>query len=167
MLEDFPQPVPMKDVKMTSTTQRTLQAFVAILLLTIPSAALGTDWDQAEATKIATELADSVNEVYRSIVRKRTGAQVGSGQASSYLRLKDRLRVAKNESNHLATALKGGKGKDETIHAWRRLMTLVRDAREVGRRMFLEAPTQEKIAKANDLLEQLTPFYESESESAD
>jgi hypothetical protein len=118
-----------------------------------------TAWDQAKVTDLASQLATSANEIYRSVSRMQTGSELGSGQANSYLRLKDNLRVARNESKHLAKALGDGKGRDETLHTYKRLMTLVRDARETGRSMFIEQPTLDKIGVANGLLDQLDPFY--------
>ena len=150
---------------MNSIARLTLFGSAGLLLLGMPvSSAHAADWDQAKVTEIAEQLSDAVNKVYRSIVRTSTGSTIGSGQASSAMRLKDRVRVARNESRHLAKALHDGKGKDETVHVWKRLMSVVRDARTIGRSMFLEAPTQEKIAGANELLDQLAPFYETESE---
>ncbi len=150
---------------MNSIARLMLFGSVGLLLLGMPvSSAHAADWDQAKVTEIAQQLADAVNQVNRSIVRTATGSQVGSGQSASYLRLKDRVRVARNESRHLARALEDGKGRDETVNVWKRLMSVVRDAREIGRSMFLEAPTQQKIVRANEILDQLTPFYETESE---
>ena len=150
---------------MNSIARLMLFGSVGLLLLGMPvSSAHAADWDQAKVTEIAEQLSDAVNDVHRSIVRTATGSQVGSGQAASALRLKDRVRVARNESRHLARRLQDGRGKDETVNVWRRLMSVVRDARNIGRSMFLEAPTQEKIVRASEILDQLTPFYETESE---
>ena len=120
-------------------------------------------WDQERVTGIAEKLADAANEVYRSIVRKRTGSQLGSGQASSYMRLKDKARLARNETRHLARRLQDGNARDDTLPVYRRLMTLVRDIREDARRMFLEAPTLDKIATAGDLLRQIAPYYDEKA----
>ncbi len=138
-------------------------ALAALLLL--PLAARGDhhekarEWDQERVTAVAEQLADAVNEVYRSVSRLKTGSQFGSGQANAYLRLKDSLRVARSESRHLARSLQDGKGRDETLHAYKRLMTLVRDSRESGRKMFLEKPTLDKVDAANKLLDEIAPYY--------
>jgi hypothetical protein len=55
--------------------------------------------------------------------------------------------------------LQDGKGRDETTSSYRRLMTLVRDARETGRTMFLEQPTLDQIEKANEALDAIAPYY--------
>jgi hypothetical protein len=144
----------------------TLAASAILLVLLLPLAAQGdhheksgSDWDQAKVTALAEQLSDSVNDVYRSVSRLQTGSGMASGQANAFLRLKDRLRVARNEARHLAQALGDGKGHEETSHAYRRLMSLVRDAREEGRKMFLEKPTLDKVETANKLLEEIAPFY--------
>ena len=141
----------------------TLSAIALLLALSAPTRASAAEpqptWTQETVAALARELATAVSAVYRSVTRTGTGSQVGSGQAQSFMRLKDDLRVARNESRHLANALKNGKGRDETVHAYRRLMTLVRDARESGRRMFLEKPTLDTIQKANQALDAIAPYY--------
>jgi hypothetical protein len=116
-------------------------------------------WDQQRVSEIAAQLAESAGLLYREFVKKQTGSQVGSGQANAYMRLKDDLRVARNEAKHLARGLAGGKSRAETEPAYRRLMTLVRDARESGRKMFLEQPILDEVGRANALLDQLAPYY--------
>jgi len=149
---------------MSSIAQRVLFGSLCLFLLGVPAAAHATEWDQAKVTEVAEELANSANAVYGAIYRSSGSSQVGSGQAKSYMRLKDRIRVARTESRHLAKALRDGKGKDETFHAWERLMTVVRDAREIGRRMFLEKPSLDEIEKANGFIDQLSPYYATKSD---
>ena len=116
-------------------------------------------WDQARVTAITGELAPAISDIYVSVNTLKTGASVGSGQATAYLRLKDRVRVARNESRHLARQLTDGRGRLETVHSYSRLMTVIRDAREEARRMLIEKPTLDKIAVAGDLVRRLTPYY--------
>jgi hypothetical protein len=120
-------------------------------------------WNQERVTAIAVELAPAINDVSVSINTLRTGAMAGSGQANAFIRLKDRVRVARNESRHLATQLKNGKGRLETVHTYSRLMTTIRDAREEGRRMMIEEPTLDKVAVAADLVRRLSPYYDPKS----
>jgi hypothetical protein len=124
-------------------------------------------WNQERVSKIATELAPAMNEVYNSVNKLRTGATVGSGQANAHLRLKDRVRVARNEARHLAKQLQDGKSRAETVHTYSRLMETIRDAREEGRRGFIEAPTLDKIAIAADLVRRLAPYYDPKANSTD
>jgi hypothetical protein len=120
-------------------------------------------WDQERVTDVATQLATAMNDVSVSINKLRTGSQVGSGQANAFLRLKDRVRVARNESRHLAKQLQDGKNRMETVYTYARLMTTIRDAREEGRRGFIEEPTLDRIAVAADLVRRLSPYYDPQS----
>ena len=72
-----------------------------LVLGLLASSAQAAEWDQAKVTEIAEKLSDAVNHAYRDIARTSTGSQIGSGQSSRALRLKDRVRVARNESRHL------------------------------------------------------------------
>jgi len=147
---------------MKSTARPAVVTFLSLLVLGFAaSPSRAAEWDQEKVTKIAEQIADAANQVYRSVVRTATGANVGSGQSRNYLRLKDTVRIARNESRHLATALQDGRGAPQTFHVWQRLMSVVRDARDLARRMFLEKPTQEKMAEASRLLNELEPYYES------
>lgn len=131
---------------------------IAVALL-VSASAHATEWDQVKVTTIAGELGDAVNEVHKAISRNRSAGTVGSGQASDFMLLRDRVRVARNESRHLAASLRDGKGRDETVHAYDRLMTLVRDAREVGRRMMIGQDVQSRVQVASEKLDELAPYY--------
>ena len=116
-------------------------------------------WDQAKVSALAQQLAESVGKVQSSVSKLKTGSTVGSGQANAYLRLKDDLRVTRNMSRSLAKQLADGDGRDATASTYRRLMTLVRDVRENGRKMFLAKPTLDEAAHAGEILDQLAPYY--------
>ncbi len=149
-------------------------ASFAILALLLPVAAWGVEpspWDQEQVTAHAETFASQMNKLYRGIVRKQTGAQVGSGQSASYLRLKDSLRLGRNEARHLERELQDGKTRDDTYAVFARLMTIVRNSREDARRMFLEQSTLDKIGEARETLRKLAPYYnpgiEAELDQAD
>jgi hypothetical protein len=59
-------------------------------------------WDQEKVGALAEQLASALDGVYKSIAKTRTGADVGSGQANAFLRLKDNVRVALTTSRQLA-----------------------------------------------------------------
>ena len=139
-----------------------LLAALATGVLPAPSRAERRAWDQARATKIAEELADAANGVYRSIQRLGTGASVGSGQATSFLRLKNQVGLARSTARQLAKRLQKGEDRGATQRVHDRLMVLVRDVQETARRMFIEKPTLDEIAVAADLLRQLSPYYDPE-----
>ena len=135
-------------------------ALVLAVAATGPAAAELARWDQERVTALAAEFSAEARKVYDAVYRAQVSNTVGSGQVHDYHLLKDRVRVAKNEARHLANALKDGKGHDETLHAYMRLMEVVRDAREAGQRMYLEKPILDSIAAADDTLRRLAPYYD-------
>jgi hypothetical protein len=116
-----------------------------------------TAWDQAVVTAQAKELNLHVKGAYEALM-KQDSARRGSGQSQIYLLVKDRMRVARNEARHLERALREGKSRQETIHTFDRLMTMVRDAREGMNRMYLEAPLIAQIDAARSALRTIAPY---------
>jgi hypothetical protein len=146
---------------------RFFASFAALAIL-VPFSARGVDptpWDQEKVTSRAEAFSTQMDKIYRGIVRKQTGAQIGSGQSASYLRLKDNLRLGRNEARHLERELQDGKSRDDTYAVFARLMSIVRNAREDARRMFLEQSTLDNIAEANETLRQLAPYYDPDLEA--
>lgn len=117
-------------------------------------------WDQERVTALAQDLAEKAGKVSDAVYRVQLGSTVGSGQAWDYQRLRDRVRLTKNEARHLAAELKNGKGHDETVHTYERLTTLSRDVQEISQRMFLDEPTLNTVAAAGDALRQIAPYYD-------
>ncbi len=58
--------------------------------------------------------------------------------------------------------LDDGKGREETLNNYKRLMMLVRDSREEARRQLVLKPTLEKITTARNALFRIAPFYEAD-----
>jgi hypothetical protein len=152
------------------TTAPFLVATTLALALTLAGSALGEEatpdsaapapaWDQEKVTAFANQLAEAADKLRREIQKQRSQSQVGSGQAHAMLQFRDNIRVARNESRHLARALGEGRNRDETAPVYRRLMTLVRDARDTGRRLMIKSPATEFIAEANTALDGLAPYY--------
>lgn len=116
-------------------------------------------WDQERVAALAGQLKEAAEGLSRELARRSDQSQVASGQARAMMEFKDEVRVARNESRYLARALADGKSRDETRSAYRRLTTLVRDLRDTGRRLFLQQPALDHIAKANEALDGLAPYY--------
>jgi len=148
----------------TVTSMRSSWVLVAALvtlgagLPAAPAFAELAKWDQARVTELAEELTKAAGDLYTAIYQQMSG-QAG-GQGRSFAVLKDRVRLARSESRHLASELKAGKGHDATFPVYERLMELVRDARENARRVYLEEPTLDKIAATEDVLRRLAPYYD-------
>ncbi len=156
---------------MSLPTLRHLIALSAVALLVAVSAhadqhGTAPEWDQKKVAALAQQLADAAQELNQELNRQRGQLQVGSGQSRAMLQFRDNIRVARNESRRLAKVLGEGQDREETTPAYRRLMSLVRDARETGRKLLLKAPAPEYIAKANAALDGLAPYYPDVKPSA-
>jgi hypothetical protein len=126
---------------------------------TSPAASKDTaKWDQEQVTKLAVELAVTTRglrrEVRRSIPDNRATTRVHTRN-----RLLDHLRVLQNETRFLAAELEAGQGMAETLPSAQRIDRIVDRAVVDGRRLFLPKPVLQKIERANELLDELRPFY--------
>ena len=152
--------------KATMTRHRVLYHAIWIgLLLALASpasAAAPVKWDQEKAAAIAFQLYEGVDSLYDTLYKQGSSGRLASG-GLDYNRLKDRVRVMRSESRHLANELKKGKGHDETVHAFERLMQLVRDARELANSLFLEEPTIAKIKAARKSLDEIARYYDPDA----
>ena len=149
-------------------SRRVLLALLVFVVATVPAlpvlAVERAPWDQAKVTALAEQLARQMVEVYDAVYHESAfDAQVGSGSAFEYSRLKDRTRVAKYEAQHLAGALKKGHGYADTVHSFDRLMEVIRDARVAARRTFMDEQTLAKIKAARKTLSDLAPFYDPDT----
>jgi hypothetical protein len=121
------------------------------------------EWDQERATAIAKELADESRHVYDAFYKMsmRSGAPVG--EAYEIHQLKDTLRLLKSEARHLASELGKGAGHDETLSIFKRMLSLVRDARRLIQRIYTQQSLLDAIAKAGDALRRLEPYYDAKA----
>ncbi len=139
-------------------------ALTACALLAAPAAAedaetAAPEWDQAKVTALAEELADAADDLHRELRRQTSQSQIASGMAQAMLQFRDNIKVARDNARSLARSLADGQGRDETSATYRRLMALVRNARETGRRLFVKAPATDYIEQANAALDGLAPYY--------
>jgi hypothetical protein len=140
-------------------------ACAAALALAAPvRGAEPTPWDQAKVTELAEQLSQHTSAAYDAVYRNLSLSQnLGSGQSTLYLRLKDRVRVARTESRHIAKALADGQSREETIFSFQRLLTTVRDIRVVGGRMMIDKPTLDTFAAAHGALRELGAYYDPDA----
>ena len=110
-------------------------------------------------TAIAADLAEAVDQLRDAFRDSPVGKTIGSGQEAAQLRMRDRLRLLKNESRFLANSLKEGAGREETLSVYERVGTLARDAREEARKMFLPQQLMDKVVQAGAAWRRLTPYY--------
>jgi len=126
--------------------------------------AAGTEpkpWDQEAVAKLAEDFAKRASEAYTAIYNQGgTTGSLASGQRRDFFRLRDKARIIDREARHYRSAIKDGKGLDETYSIFERLMVEVRGARVVARRVMIQEDTQKKIAAAGAVLQQISDYYD-------
>ena len=118
----------------------------------------GASWDQERVTELAVQLAVTTRGLRREI-RRSMPSDISAMQANRRHRLIDHMRVIQSETRFLAAELEAGQGFAETLPIAQRIDRLVDRAVVDGRRLFLPKPVQQRIDEANELLEELRPFY--------
>jgi hypothetical protein len=86
----------------------------------------------------------------------------GTGSRQAQQRLLDNFKKIENQSRKISMQLDDGNGREDTLNNYKRLMMLVRDAREEARRQLVLKPTLDKITTARDALFRLAPYYEAD-----
>ena len=140
----------------------TLAGAVATLGAGVTSAQLA-NWDQQRVTDIAKEFSQEATTA-RQVARKALGSsQIGTGQAHAQYRFLDQLRLIQSEAGHLARELEKGKDRDKTMSVYRRLMSLIAEAQENARKMFMPDDLLNQLGTAGDALRRLRPYYSAEA----
>jgi uncharacterized membrane protein YccC len=116
------------------------------------------EWDQAQVTSIAKELAAAVRDL-RDAFRREGSPSREQMQSRAYNQLMDNLRLIRSETAHLARELEASKGHDETFPVFRRIGMLVRDAQRLTPRLFIQESVQQRIDPARALWDKLQPYY--------
>lgn len=142
------------------------RAFVAlavgVLMAPLVSSVAGAElaaWDQAKVAALAKELVGASDSLYDTFY-KQPPQSIGSGQATSFQRLKQKVRRIKTEARQLSDDLAKGDGREETTPSYEDLMQTVRDAREEARGVFSGQDVAAKATAARDILNQLGPYYD-------
>ena len=72
------------------------------------------------------------------------------------------VRRMRNETRRLADLIEAGSGHDETVPIFEQLGVQVRDAREIGSRMFITTDLQARFAAARAVLDELGKYYDAQ-----
>jgi hypothetical protein len=129
----------------------------------VPSASFAelAKWDQERVAALGEELAKACSELYDTFL-KEPQSTIGSGQESSYYRLRQLIRRVRTEARHLSSSLAKGEGYEETLPIYENLSIIVRDAAENSRRIFSSGFVLEKATAAGDALRRIAPYYDPE-----
>jgi hypothetical protein len=149
----------MRDLR---TLRNVTAALAGAVLLAGAARALEADlpWDQAEATKAATQLSAAVDRLIEQGKLEERAAGFTPKALENYLLIED-LKQLKRHSKVLASQLEAGNGREETAGLFKRIQGLARDV-AVGKRSspILEG-AQHEIDKTRELLDELTAYYEA------
>ena len=129
-------------------------------LAAVPAAAELAKWDQAKVTALATQLVKATDALYTTVYKEPGFAGTGAGIEQGSYDLRHTVRRVGEEARHLDAELKAGKGHAATVGAWKQMMQLVRDARVNFRESFTPGDLEKRMAAVEDLLRQLTPYYD-------
>jgi hypothetical protein len=116
-------------------------------------------WDQAQVTALAKELTTATDALYDTF-QKKPPPNVASMQMNAYYRLKQFVRLLRLESQHLASSLESGEGREQTLPMYENLMQLARSARDEAGRVFVTQDIGERAAAVRGVLNQLGPYYD-------
>ncbi len=141
---------------------RVLGVAVAAMLLFSPSWALAGSraWNQEKVTEIAAEFAEAVKEVIAEFEKQTEGSDVVVERQRLAV-IADVKRLSRQAAD-LATELKEGAGRAETLPRYIAIQEIRRTAREEGRRVLNPDSPGETIVAARTLLEQLSEYYDDE-----
>ncbi|HXK25214.1 MAG TPA: hypothetical protein VMS55_21270 [Myxococcota bacterium] len=116
-------------------------------------------WDQGKVALISQQFADSIADLRREF-GKLPQPEAGSRESRGYLFLSDDLRLMENEARELAARVSKGATQDESYPIYRRLRTIILDAREEAHRYEFPQPVQHGIVRARTLLIRLDAYYD-------
>ncbi len=117
------------------------------------------EWDQERMTQLTRELADAMLAVRNSFRNDPINHNPDIGMRQSATEMNEILRNLDRHCRSLATQVERGATADETRGTARRIGTLLRDANQVGRRLTINAWTDERILPAMELINQIAPYY--------
>jgi hypothetical protein len=126
--------------------------------------AQSTAWDQKAVTDIAVKLAKSLKDL-NVTVKKNPDQPVGSPARKAQYQAREDVKMLVTVSQRLAGQLQAGDDMDATLPTYKRLRSLRRDAEDAGKRGNIPAPTLEKVASVQALLDQMAPYYEEAPEA--
>jgi hypothetical protein len=117
-------------------------------------------WNQEKVTALSGELVQAVSGL-RDAVRK-SPMRDNPQQKRIFYRISDYLRRIESESLSLRAQLTKGAGMEETWPNYRNIRLLRRNAEVLAKKTDVSAPTQPKLDRAEQLLDEISGYYPPE-----
>lgn len=137
----------------------------ALVALPMLASAERAPWDQARATAAAADLAAATDKLYDGFYKLPPPPVAQQGKY--YYSIKQKLRVLKNESRHLAAALKEGEGLEATESTYANIQQLRRSVRDDARMAgFVPEDVLALADQARDAGLRLAPYYDEDWQAA-
>jgi hypothetical protein len=117
-------------------------------------------WNQAEVTALAQQLAQAAQNVYNTYqTMSGSSLQIGSGQSVDSMRLDNDLQIIQQMTSALAGALEKGKGRIETTPQFEDIGEKARDAKVLLGFIFEQDQLVHSIDPARAIWLKLQPYY--------
>jgi hypothetical protein len=118
------------------------------------------EWNQAEVTALAQQLAQAAQKVYTAYLdTSGPGLEIGSGQAVDSMRLNNDLQILQQMTAALAGALEKGKGRIETTPQFEDIGEKARDGKMLLGFLFEQDQLIQSIDAARAIWIKLQPYY--------
>ncbi|HJO22743.1 MAG: hypothetical protein QF890_09590 [Myxococcota bacterium] len=132
---------------------------LALIFAVAPTAGARQEWDQAKVTALATELADAVQALEKTLRREPHLAAATERGGRNAKGLWESVNRLKKSARQLRSRTDAGAGYEETLPIADKIRTQVRDANRYGSGVMTTTFMDEKIAPVQDLLNRLEPYY--------
>jgi len=119
-------------------------------------------WDQAKVIALSKQLADAAKALQDTFYNQPKPT-LGSNDSRDFYRLKQIVRRLRQEADQLQGDLTKGAGREETLPEYDDLMQSVRDAREIGARIFATQDIKDRATATRSVLNELAPYYDPDA----
>jgi hypothetical protein len=137
-----------------------LRTCAALLLAAISLAAAEPElaWDQAKVTALGADFSKAVDGLYRKANLESVEPKGAASRADVYIVVED-LQQLRRCSSRFADDLGEGKGRDDTMPLFERMLDIVQRFRGVRQKTPILLDATAEIEAARELLLQLTRYY--------
>lgn len=128
------------------------------LLASVAAHAELAAWDQARVTDLAGQLSKAADDAYTVLYKEPSmGGGMGGGGGSD---MPGTMRRIQEEARSLSGHLEKGADQHKTSGMYKNIMEMVRDLRVDAQEAFETNAVTTALAKVQDVLSQLAPYYD-------